>query len=440
MKTTLRPRLFRIREIALIPLIISLLCFQLRAVDEVSGEVEAEAGPHPLLGGAERVLFLGDSITQNGRYIAYLHTALMLLEPEAVAGVEWLNLGLSSETASGLSEDSHPFPRPHVLDRVDSVLEHFQPQITFVCYGMNDAIYHPRDEERFEAYRSGIRQLVEKLNEAGSLVVLMTPPPFDAASSPGDLQPADAAEFGYQKPYRGYSEVLQELGWWILSQHEGVFATVDLYEPLVRFIEIAREDDADFKFGDGVHPGPDGHLVMALSILDALDVPLPEMPALAVPPAVDGRTMQLAFASSPRTLPPFHPWPTYWDLSPFSSGPELMLPEGLQDLAAVTLTETREGQEPVSATVPVVRQRAALDLAPELPVNQRRAAVFETLWQMHQALSPAAREAAGHTHVNKARDVPPIDEARATAAEQRRQAATQAAPIPFNLVVTPAEP
>ena len=62
---------------------------------------------------ARRILFLGDSITYGGTYIAYLEAALVASHPERK--MEFLNLGLSSETVSGLSEEGHAggkFPRP----------------------------------------------------------------------------------------------------------------------------------------------------------------------------------------------------------------------------------------------------------------------------------------------------------------------------------------
>lgn len=416
-----------------------LLAFALVLADPVRGQ-EAPPEPageerHPLLGGVERVLFLGDSITEDGRYIAYLHTALMLMDPEAMAGVEFLNLGLSAETVSGLSEKTHRQARPWALDRIDAVIEQFQPQLTFICYGMNDAIYHPSDEERFEAYRKGVRTTVEKLRAAGSLVVLMTPPVFDAASSPMDLQDLGAEDYGYRIPYRGYSSVLQEYGWWILSQHEGVFATVDLYEPLARFIEAAREDDPDYKYGDGVHPGDDGHLVMALSILEALDVPLPQPAQGTLEPDADGTGLRMILDFTPQTLPPFISWPTEWDVSPFASGPTFLLPDSWGSTESVSVTETREGQEPVTAIIPVTGQIVQPDLANELPVNQDRFTVHQTLREMHRALGRAGRAAVSPNAGADSTAPADLVEARAAAREQVRRAAAQAAPARVDLLV-----
>ena len=73
----------------------------------------------------ERVLFLGDSNTMNGGYIHYLDAFLYTRFPDK--RFELINLGLASETASGLSEPDHPFPRPDVLDRLDRRWPRFIP-------------------------------------------------------------------------------------------------------------------------------------------------------------------------------------------------------------------------------------------------------------------------------------------------------------------------
>ena len=69
---------------------------------------------------SKRVVFLGDSITHAGGFIVYLEAELIArgLEPRP----EMINLGLPSETCSGLSEPIHPFPRPNVHERLDRAL------------------------------------------------------------------------------------------------------------------------------------------------------------------------------------------------------------------------------------------------------------------------------------------------------------------------------
>ena len=104
----------------------------------------------PPLAGVRRVVFLGDSITYAGGYIAYLEAFLRLDDPKLRC--EFLDLGLPSETVSGLTEPGHAggqFPRPDLHERLDRVLAQTKPDLIVACYGMNDGIYHPFSEARF---------------------------------------------------------------------------------------------------------------------------------------------------------------------------------------------------------------------------------------------------------------------------------------------------
>src|SRR5512133_1780233 len=88
---------------------------------------------------AKRILFLGDSITYSGLYVTYVETFLRLKYPDWNG--EIINLGLPSETVSGLSEEGHAggaFPRPDLKERLDRVLEKTKPDLVIACYGMND--------------------------------------------------------------------------------------------------------------------------------------------------------------------------------------------------------------------------------------------------------------------------------------------------------------
>src|SRR5947207_293350 len=107
-----------------------------------------------LLKDAKRIVFLGDSNTYAGKFIANLDAYLCTRFPDK--RVELINLGLPSETVSGLSEADHPYPRPNVHERVDRALELTKPDVVVICYGMNDGIYYPFSEERFKRYQQGI--------------------------------------------------------------------------------------------------------------------------------------------------------------------------------------------------------------------------------------------------------------------------------------------
>src|SRR5581483_11418041 len=125
----------------------------------------------------QRVLFLGDSNTFAGRFIVHLDAYLYTRFPEQK--FELINLGLPSETISGLSEPDHPYPRPDVHERLDRALTKIKPDVVVACYGMNDGIYYPFAEERFRKYQEGMRRLIACCEKAGAKVMLMTPAPFD---------------------------------------------------------------------------------------------------------------------------------------------------------------------------------------------------------------------------------------------------------------------
>jgi len=100
---------------------------------------------------ARRVVFLGDSITYSGEYVEFIETYVRSRFPES--RVEFLDLGLPSETVSGLSEPGHAggaFPRPDLHERLGRVLEKAKPDLIVACYGMNDGIYYPFSDERFQ--------------------------------------------------------------------------------------------------------------------------------------------------------------------------------------------------------------------------------------------------------------------------------------------------
>ena len=95
----------------------------------------------------KRIVFLGDSITQNGTYISHIQYLLEKSIPNETFDI--LGLGLSSETLSGLSEPNHAggrFPRPCLFERLGRLFEKAHPDIVFACYGMNDGIYMPLNE------------------------------------------------------------------------------------------------------------------------------------------------------------------------------------------------------------------------------------------------------------------------------------------------------
>ncbi len=216
----------------------------------------------------KRIVFLGDSITQAGGYLEIIEAALITRHPDVK--YDFLPIGLASETLSGLSEPGHAggsFPRPNLHERLGRVLEKAKPQLVFACYGMNDGIYYPFSPERSQAYQDGMRKLREKVQAAGARIVHLTPPVFDPMPIKENLLGDGLAE--YPKPWQGYNTVLDTYSDWLLSQRQHQWEVLDIHGPMNASLAEHRKTDVTFTFAkDGVHPGPQGHRLMAQPILE----------------------------------------------------------------------------------------------------------------------------------------------------------------------------
>ena len=222
----------------------------------------------PPVAPGKRILFLGDSITYGAGYIAMIDTGLVLSDPDAKYDV--ISAGLSSETTSGLSEPGHAggkFERPDVHERLDRVLAKSKPDLVLACYGMNDGIYMPLTEERFKAFRDGMTKLHDKVTATGAKIIHLTPPVFDPDAIPQRVDMS--GEPG--KMYAKYNEVLDRYSDWLIEQQKTKgWEVIDLHGPMKSALAAGRASDPKFVFSkDGVHPGDEGHALMAAAVLDA---------------------------------------------------------------------------------------------------------------------------------------------------------------------------
>lgn len=201
-----------------------------------------------------RIVFLGNSITYSGQYVTDVEAFLAAKYPDRK--FEIINVGLPSETVSGLSEDGHAggrFPRPDLNERLDRILKMTKPDLVFASYGMNDGIYLPLDSARFQKYKDGIVWLHKQVVNSGAKIVHLTPPVFDEK----------------QWAVKGYSSVLDTYSNWLLQQRKTrKWAVADVHFPMQKSLDGYRAADPAFYFAkDGVHPNDLGHWVMAQQIL-----------------------------------------------------------------------------------------------------------------------------------------------------------------------------
>lgn len=221
----------------------------------------------------DRILFLGDSITQDGRYVDLVRVYLRSKYPDLE--LTTINAGLSSETVSGLTEPIHPFPRPNINDRVARILKYAEPDWVFVCYGMNDGIYHPLESRIRDAYVQGVEQLLASIHESGAKAVLLTPPVFDVEAPNVQKALAKAkpdTPYGYQRPYEKYGETLMALSNLLRAFEDDsrVHDVIDVQFATRLFLNAAKEADSSFTYGDGIHPPIEGHAAIANGLLVGL--------------------------------------------------------------------------------------------------------------------------------------------------------------------------
>jgi lysophospholipase L1-like esterase len=212
--------------------------------------------PLTLLEQSPRIVFLGDSITAAGQYVAFFDT--WLLTRRLAKHPTVIDAGLASETVSGLSEEGHAggkFPRPDLAERLDRVLDLTKPNLVIACYGMNCGIYQPFAEERLARYQAGYVRLKQAVEQRGAQLIVVTPPSFDDAVRPGKFS---------------YNEVLNRYSEWLVSQRAAAWRVIDLHTPMTAHLEHVRRSQPKFTLQpDAVHPNEAGHWYIAQQLASA---------------------------------------------------------------------------------------------------------------------------------------------------------------------------
>lgn len=204
--------------------------------------------------GEPRIALLGDSIPYSGQWPALVESALR--QAPAYRNAEIVSMALPSETVSGLSEPGHAggaFPRPCLHDRLDSILSKYRPTLVIACYGMNDGMMQPFSESNFQAFKTGMERLKQRVEKAGAEFIAITPPLYMA-----DTPEKDAAR---------YNQVLDTYAAWLVNRKKDGWKVADMRPELIRQIREAKKRNPQFVYaGDGVHPGQEGHFMIARAV------------------------------------------------------------------------------------------------------------------------------------------------------------------------------
>ena len=134
------------------------------------------------------------------------------------------------------------------------------------CYGMNDGHYGPITSEVANTFRTAQTAIIDSFKKNG--VRAMVIGSRRSAWTPISTTTANAAEANvYNKTLGALAEINKDI-----AQQEGI-PYADVYGAMLTTMQKSKAkfgDGYNFGGGDGVHPGPNGHLVMAYAFLKAL--------------------------------------------------------------------------------------------------------------------------------------------------------------------------
>ena len=242
----------------------------LRAQDAKPAADSAEF-PAPLakieLAEGDTLVFLGDSITHQCLYTQYVEDFFYTRYPNT--RIRFHNAGVGGARAWD------------ALQRFDRDVAAYKPKYVTVLLGMNDGQYQPFQQAIFDTYQTDMREVIDRIKQAGAVPILMTPTMFDARAarirnpkdSPGKLEL--------------YNSVLAYYGQWLrdVATRNG-HGFVDMYSPLNNLTLEKRKTESRFTMiKDSVHPDAPGQLVMAYAIIEDLGLrgPISNIRILPVP-------------------------------------------------------------------------------------------------------------------------------------------------------------
>lgn len=197
----------------------------------------------------DRIVFLGDSITEQYQYSSYIELYLTTRFPHW--NLRFINAGIGGDTAGG---GAGRF-QAHVLNE--------KPTAVTINFGMNDGGYgafNPQSNKNYVAKTKAMLEMAKKQNVRVGLV------------SPNAVDRRVQERFKlYLETQKTFYAPLKDLA----REHGATF--VDQYAATRAALERMEKDDPAAKtvkpFGDGFHTSPPGGLLMAHAILTGMNAP-----------------------------------------------------------------------------------------------------------------------------------------------------------------------
>ena len=198
----------------------------------------------------ERIVFLGDSITQAGDkgrgYVVLVREAIAEAMPDA--SVEVIGAGISGHKV------------PDLQKRLDRDVIEKKPTTVVIYIGINDVWHSNRGQGTAkDVYEKGLRNLVDRIRAAGSRVILCTPSVIGEKATGENSLDAMLDE---------YSDITRTVA---ADMKTGL---VDLRKAFVDHLAKANPEGKEkgTLTNDGVHLNPEGNRFVADRMLEGLGV------------------------------------------------------------------------------------------------------------------------------------------------------------------------
>ena len=205
----------------------------------------------------DRVVFFGDSITDQRLYTTFAETYVVTRFPHT--NISMVHSGWGGDRVTGGGGG------PMDVRIWRDVLP-FNPTVITVMLGMNDGRYRAFDQAIFDEYTTGFKHIVDSFKRQlpAARITLMQPSPYDDATR------APLFEGGYNQVLVRYGDFLKQLA---ADQKLGL---ADINTSVVEALKKASTADAANAskiLPDRVHPSPAGHLLLAEALLQAWNAP-----------------------------------------------------------------------------------------------------------------------------------------------------------------------
>ncbi len=205
----------------------------------------------------DRVVFYGDSITDQRLYTTFAETFVVTRFPKL--NVKFTHSGWGGDRVTG--GGGGPIDM-----RLQRDVFAYNPTVMTVMLGMNDGSYRLFDEGIFNTFARGYEHIIQSVttHQPGIRMTLIQPSPYD------DVTRAPGFPGGYNAVLLKYSDFVKDIA------TKNKLDTADLNNSVVDALKVAQANDpagAAKIIADRVHPGPGGHLLMAEALLKAWKAP-----------------------------------------------------------------------------------------------------------------------------------------------------------------------